>query len=292
MISEFEELQEESCYKLLNIYKKRLEQLKKSILKLVKAGSDTSTLRIEKRKLEKIIKELEYELYEYAEQESEQIYYEGQKEQNKYFKALNIAIIGLIANETVIKNLEDIYLTNLSNIPKNITNKVKAYVRTDFSNKQETIKALNNIADTNLLASTVTNKNSYELAKLLEEEFKQKDIFTIPYYDKNGNIVRRVKASTYANMLSRTMTANIFREGAKESIIKNVPQGDLVEILGKSKYPDSPCLPYQGSILSLSGKTEGYVTIDEAKGNGLFHPNCIHSFAVTQNVLNEYKQRA
>lgn len=92
-------------------------------------------------------------------------------------------------------------------------------------------------------------------------------------------------------MLSRTLTANIYREAAKDSILNQFGEfGDLVEILGRSIYPDSPCIPYQGQILSLTGKTKGFTTIDEAKGNGLFHPNCIHSFAVTNRVIETYKQ--
>ena len=42
--------------------------------------------------------------------------------------------------------------------------------------------------------------------------------------------------------------------------------------------------------MSLRGITKGYTTIDEAKAQGLFHPNCIHHFGVTFEVLEEYER--
>ena len=183
-----------------------------------------------------------------------------------------------------------------------MSRKLTAYLRTDFSDKKEVAKALNrlippqsgikplnNIASTGLLSSEVDKKRWQSLMKRLEQDFKRKDIFTVPYYNKAGDVVRHVRASTYTEMLARTLTANTYREGAQDSILKQFGEfGDLVEILGRSKVDCSECKQYEGQILSLTGKTKGYTTIDEAKANGLFHPNCIHSFAVTERVLHIY----
>jgi hypothetical protein len=40
------------------------------------------------------------------------------------------------------------------------------------------------------------------------------------------------------------------------------------------------CEPWQGKILSITGKTEGYPTLEEAKAAGLFHPNCRHAYGL------------
>ncbi len=40
------------------------------------------------------------------------------------------------------------------------------------------------------------------------------------------------------------------------------------------------CQKWQGVIMSLSGKTEGYHTVQEAMDEGLFHPNCAHILQV------------
>ena len=90
-------------------------------------------------------------------------------------------------------------------------------------------------------------------------------------------------------MLARTLTAQIYRDAAKSGIMETFGEyGDLVEILGRSKVDCGECKPFEGQILSLEGKTKGYTTIAEAREKGLFHPNCIHSFAVTDRVLNIY----
>lgn len=196
--------------------------------------------------------------------------------------------------------MQNIYYSHLSRITTIMSRKLTAYLRTDFSDKKEVAKALNRLIPpqsgikplnniTGMLSSEVDKKRWQSLMKRLEQDFKRKDIFTVPYYNKAGDVVRHVKASTYAEMLARTLTANTYREGAQDSILKQFGEfGDLVEILGRSKVDCSECRQYEGQILSLTGKTKGYTTIDEAKANGLFHPNCIHSFAVTDRVIDEY----
>lgn len=37
------------------------------------------------------------------------------------------------------------------------------------------------------------------------------------------------------------------------------------------------CVPWEGRVLSITGKTEGYYTVDQAKAAGLMHPNCEHN---------------
>jgi hypothetical protein len=40
------------------------------------------------------------------------------------------------------------------------------------------------------------------------------------------------------------------------------------------------CEPWQGKVLSITGKTKGYPTLEEAKAAGLFHPNCRHAYGL------------
>lgn len=299
MTNQIKALQLKNSKSLLTIYKKRLEQIKKSIIELSVSGGNTLKLSLEKKRLENIIKSLEKEFKEFSDDAIETAYKESRKDQNKRFNTLGLAVIGLASvNQETVKNE---YYSHLTNITKSINQKIKNFVRADFNSPSGTIKALNylisssgikplnNIAESGLLSSEIEPQRWKDLKSRLEKQLKNKEIFTIPYYNKKGNVVRNVKASTYAEMLSRTLTANTYRDAAKKSILNQFGEfGDLVEILGRSVYPDSPCIPYQGQILSLTGQTKGYTTIDEAKGNGLFHPNCIHSFAVTNNVVDEY----
>lgn len=296
MTDQIKKMQLVQAKTLIEIYNKRLAQIKRSIIELAQSGENSLKLSLEKKRIENIIKQIKKEFKEATDEAIEQSYQEGKHEQKTLIAALGIAIIG--SQQT--KTMQNIYFSHLSRITTIMNRKLASYLRTDFSDKkavanslnrlispQSGIKPLNNI--TGLLSSEIDKKRWQTLMKRLELDFKNKDIFTVPYYNKAGDVVRHVKASTYAEMLARTLTANTYREAAQDSILHQFGEfGDLVEILGRSVYPDSPCIPYQGQILSLTGKTKGYTTIDEAKANGLFHPNCIHSFAVTDRVIDEY----
>lgn len=291
-------MQLEQAKTLIEIYNKRLAEIKRSIIELAKSGGNTLKLALEKKRIENIIKQIKKEFKETTDEAIGESYQEGEKEQKTLIAALGIAVIGSEQKKTI----QNIYYTHLSRITTIMKRKLATYVRTDFSDKkavvnslnrlippQSGIKPLNNIASTGILSSEVDKKRWQRLMKRLEQDFKNKDIFTVPYYNKAGDVVRHVKASTYAEMLARTLTANTYREAAQESILEQFGEfGDLVEILGRSAVDCSECKPYEGQILSLTGKTKGYTTIEEARANGLFHPNCIHSFAVTQRVLNIY----
>lgn len=298
MTNEIKKLQLKQAKSLIDVYNKRLEEIKKTIIELTLAGENTLKLSLEKKKIENALTKLKEEFKETTNKEIKESYNRGTEEQQRRFEALGVAVIGATQQKTI----ENIYYSHLSRITNEMDKKLKSFLRTDFSDKkkivsslqrlippQSGVTALNNISASGLLSSKIDEKRWKTLMQALEKNFKSKDIFTIPYYNKKGDVVRRVKASTYAEMLSRTLTANTYRDAAQESILEQFGEfGDLVEIEGISIYPDSPCIPYQGKILSLTGKTKGYTTIDEAKANGLFHPNCIHSFAVTDRVIDEY----
>jgi len=50
------------------------------------------------------------------------------------------------------------------------------------------------------------------------------------------------------------------------------------------------CQPWQGKILSITGKTEGYPTLEEAKAAGLFHPNCRHAYGLYIDLDKEIEE--
>ena len=59
-----------------------------------------------------------------------------------------------------------------------------------------------------------------------------------------------------------------------------VEQGhDLVKV-STHRGACEKCVPWQGKVLSITGKTSGYPTLEEAKAAGLFHPNCRHAYGL------------
>ena len=82
---------------------------------------------------------------------------------------------------------------------------------------------------------------------------------------------------TYTEMVARTTTMEAHLQGTANRLVE---QGhDLVKVsihLGACEL----CVPWQGKILSITGKTKGYPTLEEAKAAGLFHPNCRHAYGL------------
>lgn len=68
-----------------------------------------------------------------------------------------------------------------------------------------------------------------------------------------------------------------------------ISQGhDLVRI--STHNTDCPlCKPWEGKILSLTGKTKGYPTLEQARVAGLFHEGCRHAMGLYIDLDNEIK---
>jgi len=89
--------------------------------------------------------------------------------------------------------------------------------------------------------------------------------------DKGG---RSWKLDRYAEMLFRTKAVESRNRGLVNRMVEN--GYDLVQV---SKHTGTCplCAPWEGKILSITGKTDGYDTVRQAEESGLFHPNCRHA---------------
>lgn len=104
-MNEIKELQVSKTERLLKIYKKRLEEIKKAIIELAKSGGNTRVFMAQKKRLEKLIKTLQGEFDDFSEEVIEESYEAGKEEQRKRLGALDIALIGLWAlRDTQEKN--------------------------------------------------------------------------------------------------------------------------------------------------------------------------------------------
>ena len=94
------------------------------------------------------------------------------------------------------------------------------------------------------------------------------------FVDKNG---RTWEMSTYAEMATVTAIEKATLYGYIDSMIAN---GQDLAII--SKHPGSCplCMAWEDVVISVSGKTPGYPTLDEAIAAGCFHPRCLHNLAV------------
>jgi hypothetical protein len=80
--------------------------------------------------------------------------------------------------------------------------------------------------------------------------------------------------ASYCEMAVRSSVGQAAIEG-HHSKLEDAGQ-DLVMVSSNNEGCDI-CEPWQGRILSLKGKTPGYPTVEQARDEGLFHPNCTHT---------------
>ena len=286
---------------LLKIYKKHIEMLKIKIFEATEKGNSTVYLENLRLQVEKQIAQFEKDLKQYSASAVKTSYESGAKTAVVGELAKEIAgdyVFGT-ANNEAMRTLAQTTYEPLSKMAQQIGRATREYMkRENFQDTQTVLKALGKFVDSNYLrkvgiegvCNVVVGSETWQTAarKIRDKIISEANI-KVPYYNKKGDVIRFVHAQDYAKMVSRTTTANVFREGAKDRILDTFgDDGDLVEIIGKSIFPDSPCIPYQGKILSLEGQTKGYTTIKEAKANGLFHCNCVHNFGVTDKVMEIY----
>jgi len=109
-----------------------------------------------------------------------------------------------------------------------------------------------------------------QVAKRYRQDLADKGI--TGFQDKLG---RKWNMRSYTEMVAITTTMEAQLEGTKNRILEN--GGDLIKISDHAGECEL-CRPWEGKILSLTGKTKGYPTLEEAKAAGLFHPRCRHAY--------------
>jgi hypothetical protein len=104
------------------------------------------------------------------------------------------------------------------------------------------------------------------------------------FKDRSGRMWRM---TTYTEMVARTTTMQAHLEGTANRLTE---QGhDLVKV-STHRGACPLCVPWQGKILSITGKTKGYPTLEEAKAAGLFHPNCRHAYGLYIDLDKEIEE--
>lgn len=99
--------------------------------------------------------------------------------------------------------------------------------------------------------------------------------------DKGGNTW---SLDRYADMLARTKMVEARNAGLANKMVAN--GYDLVEVSNHNS-DHKACAQYEGKILSLTGKTPGYPTLEAAMRNGLLHPNCKHQINAVKTNYND-----
>jgi len=95
---------------------------------------------------------------------------------------------------------------------------------------------------------------------------------------------RKWNMRSYSEMVARTTTMEAHLQGTANRLAEH--GHDLVKVSSHTGACEK-CIPWQGKVLSLTGKTPGYPTLEEAKSAGLFHPRCRHAYGLYIDLEEE-----
>ncbi len=149
-----------------------------------------------------------------------------------------------------------------------------AAVFTDKMGKH-VIDALRNATVASLRENAVAGGSMKSLARDIGRRWqsaaKQHETFT--FVDSSG---RTWDTKTYLAMNVRTNAMRVYNDLLVDDIAQAVGS-DLVRVSRGGDPNCHGCGAWEGVILSVSGKTKGFPTYDQAKAAGCFHPNCTHT---------------
>jgi hypothetical protein len=115
--------------------------------------------------------------------------------------------------------------------------------------------------------------------------------------DKNFRFVDRSgrpwETGRYIQMNVRANSMRLYNKQIVDGFVR-ANGSDLVRVSNDGRTTEScgACKKWAGRILSVSGKTKGFPTIQHAEDDGLFHPNCIHTLeAVMEGWDNDIEEQ-
>jgi len=172
--------------------------------------------------------------------------------------------------ENVIKGLTEVDKLKIKGMVSQAFYEYEEAVKGEFMSAQKLMTMVKQERLKYILTPEGLNSfNQKQLKKDIVENLS-KDLTSLTY--RSG---RRWKLETYAEMLSRTKLTEVSNNGMTDRLLNS--GYDLVQVTVHGTDCEL-CKPYEGKILSMTGRTAGFPTVDEAESNGLMHPNCRHRY--------------
>ena len=142
------------------------------------------------------------------------------------------------------------------------------------------IRKLRNFSADIIRTSTLTGASRKSVtAQLMAEAGK------IPGFEFIANNGVHWQANTYFTMLARTELMGCARRAYDD---KCAEEGYDVVMLSTSGNSCEKCAEWEGKIFSITGATKGIPSKADLEADGVFHPNCTHTYsALTDFELEE-----
>ena len=149
--------------------------------------------------------------------------------------------------------------------------------------EQSIIAALRNATVGTIQEAAVAGLSYGEQKKLMQERWEAacKGLGEAKFIDSGGH---EWDSRDYFAMNVRTNAMRVYNDVLAGNVAKD--GGDLVQVTRHGDPGCKQCFPWEGRILSLTGKTKGYPTYEECRAAGCFHPNCTHSIQTVDELID------
>lgn len=153
-----------------------------------------------------------------------------------------------------------------SDIYTELSNAKKQQIRADLEKIVASIKQNSRRNITEMREAFILQKK--KLTSGFMDTFKK---YGVSYFTDSAG--RKWTLQRYIDMATTTTLASTNRDAF---FAKSIEWGnDLAKVHHLNIHPHCPlCTPFTDKVLSITGNTKGYMSVEEAKASGLFHPNC------------------
>ena len=243
--------------KLIKLYSKAEKEILAETNKALLRGNSTRQLNAMLRNVKKIRKDLLGGARDWSEQAIKAAYEEG-------MGSTGLSSVGFEAvHQQAVKVLAENAYGRFEIVDQVIGRRVNDVYRS--------------IALENVTGQVVGYQTWQQTAKRIRADMAERGI--TGFVDAAG---KRWNMESYAEMLARTVPRAAMIEGTKNRLLEH--GHDLAEIIGGvGENTCETCEAWDGRIVSLTGKTSGYPTLDEARDAGVFHPMCSHGIAIAMS---------
>ncbi len=253
-------LSESEAVRLTTFYEEAEREILDRLFRALLRGNKTEYLEGMRRNVEAILADLRAGNRTWCAEAIPRIYVQGTSNADMILKAQGQSVIagfGAIHQQAAQVLAENTY-QSLDNVVQLIGRRADDIYRT--------------LALENIRGSVAGYDTWKQVAKRYREQLAEHGVTGFQDAAKRNWNMR-----TYSEMVARTSTMQAHLEGTANRLVEH--GHDLVQVSSHARACPL-CVPWEGKILSLTGKTEGYPTLDEAKAAGLFHPNCRHAYGL------------
>ena len=148
---------------------------------------------------------------------------------------------------------------------------------------QSVIEALRRATVSTIQEAALSGLSLREQKNLLREKWEVacKDLGEASFVDSGG---RTWEPRDYFTMNVRTNAMRVYNDVLAANITAD--GDDLAQITRHGDPFCKGCFPWEGRIVSLTGKTKGFPTYEQARLAGCFHPNCTHTLQTVDEIAD------